>query len=44
VGDPSKAKRKLGWEPTVSFEGLVQLMVDAELERLRGEVQPATSR
>jgi GDPmannose 4,6-dehydratase len=42
VGDPSKAKRKLGWEPTVSFEGLVQLMVEAELERLRGEVARAT--
>ncbi len=42
VGDPAKAKRKLGWEPTVSFEGLVQLMVDAELERLRGEVARAT--
>ena len=41
VGDPAKAKRKLGWEPTVSFEGLVQLMVDAELERLRGEVARA---
>ena len=37
VGDPSKAKRKLGWEPTVTFEGLVQRIVDAELERLRGE-------
>jgi len=44
VGNPAKAKRKLGWEPTVSFEGLVQLIVDAELERLRGEVQPASSR
>jgi GDPmannose 4,6-dehydratase len=44
VGDPAKAKRKLGWEPTVSFEELVQLMVDAELERLSGEVQPASSR
>ena len=42
VGDPAKAKRELGWEPTVSFEGLVQLMVDAELERLRGEVARAT--
>ena len=42
VGDPAKAKRKLGWEPTVSFEGLVQLLVDAELERLRGEVARAT--
>jgi GDPmannose 4,6-dehydratase len=44
VGDPAKAKRKLGWEPTVSFERLVQLLVDAELERLSGEVQPASSR
>jgi GDPmannose 4,6-dehydratase len=42
VGDPAKAKRELGWEPTVSFEELVQLMVDAELERLRGEVARAT--
>ncbi|MEP7335433.1 MAG: GDP-mannose 4,6-dehydratase [Actinomycetota bacterium] len=41
VGDPSKAQRELGWKPTVSFEGLVQLMVDAELERLRGEVARA---
>ena len=39
VGDPAKAKRKLGWEPTMSFEGLVDVMVDAELERLRGEAE-----
>ena len=44
VGDPTKARTRLGWEPTVTFEGLVQLLVDAELERLRGEVQPASSR
>jgi GDPmannose 4,6-dehydratase len=37
VGDPAKARARLGWEPTVSFEQLVQLLVDAELERLRGE-------
>jgi GDPmannose 4,6-dehydratase len=43
VGDPAKAKRELGWEPTVSFEGLVQLMVDAELDRLRGEAERAGS-
>lgn len=29
-GDASKAKRELGWEPTVRFEALVRLMVDAE--------------
>ncbi len=44
VGDPAKARAKLGWEPTVTFEELVQLLVDAELERLRGELQPASSR
>jgi len=43
VGDPAKAQSKLGWQPTVSFEGLVQLMVDAELERLRGEAERAGS-
>jgi GDPmannose 4,6-dehydratase len=37
VGDPSKAKRKLGWEPTVTFEELVQRLVDAEVERLSDE-------
>jgi GDPmannose 4,6-dehydratase len=33
--DPTKAKRVLGWEPTVSFEDLIRMMVDADLERLR---------
>jgi GDPmannose 4,6-dehydratase len=35
VGDPSKAKRELGWEPEVSFEQLVEQMVRADLDRLR---------
>jgi GDPmannose 4,6-dehydratase len=35
VGDPSKAKRVLGWTPKVTFEGLVREMVHADLERLR---------
>jgi GDPmannose 4,6-dehydratase len=34
IGDARKAREKLGWEPAVSFEQLVQLMVDADLERL----------
>jgi GDPmannose 4,6-dehydratase len=34
VGDPSKAKRILGWSPTVSFEQLVRMMVDADLRSL----------
>ncbi len=32
VGDASKAKRQLGWEPQMGFTELVQLMVDADLE------------
>jgi GDPmannose 4,6-dehydratase len=34
--DPSKARRELGWTPKVGFEELVAMMVDADLERLRG--------
>jgi GDPmannose 4,6-dehydratase len=34
VGDPSRARSVLGWEPEVSFEQLVQEMVDADLRRL----------
>jgi GDPmannose 4,6-dehydratase len=35
VGDPGKAKRELGWEPTVDFRGLVRLMVDADLRAIQ---------
>jgi GDPmannose 4,6-dehydratase len=42
VGDPSKARETLGWKPTATFDGLVHLLVDAELARLRGEVARAT--
>ena len=35
LGDPSYAKQKLGWETEVTFEGLVKMMVDADLERLK---------
>src|SRR4051812_12976147 len=31
VGDPSKAKRALGWEPAIDFEGLVTMMVENDL-------------
>ncbi|MGA7746203.1 MAG: GDP-mannose 4,6-dehydratase [Candidatus Aquilonibacter sp.] len=34
IGDFSKAKRVLGWEPQVSFEELVEMMVRADLDRL----------
>jgi GDPmannose 4,6-dehydratase len=35
IGDPSKAGRVLGWEPTVSFPELIRMMVEADLEALR---------
>lgn len=35
LGDPSLAKKELGWEPSVSFEQLVKMMLDADLERLK---------
>jgi GDPmannose 4,6-dehydratase len=35
LGDASKAKRRLRWKPKVSFEGLVKMMVDADIARLR---------
>jgi len=34
IGDPSKARQKLGWEPAVTFTGLVKLMVKADLQAL----------
>ena len=37
IGDASKAKRVLGWEPKVDFEQLIEMMVDADLERLSAQ-------
>ncbi len=34
IGDASKARRELGWEPRTSFEELIRMMVDADLELL----------
>jgi GDPmannose 4,6-dehydratase len=38
IGDSAKAKEKLGWEPRTSFEELVKLMVESDLELLRSGV------
>jgi GDPmannose 4,6-dehydratase len=35
IGDPSKAHAKLGWEPQVSFEELITMMVEADIDRLK---------
>jgi GDPmannose 4,6-dehydratase len=43
VGDASKARRELEWAPRASFRELVELMVDADLERLTNELAWARS-
>jgi GDPmannose 4,6-dehydratase len=40
VGNPSKAREKLGWEPRTSFRELVEMMVDADLARLSAAGRP----
>ena len=37
IGDAAKARAKLGWEPTVSFRELIELMVEADLAALQAE-------
>jgi len=41
VGDATKARRVLGWQPEVSFEDLVRLMVETDLSRLRLQTENA---
>lgn len=40
VGDASKAKRELGWQPEVTFEELIGMMVDSDLKKLRDNPAP----
>jgi GDPmannose 4,6-dehydratase len=37
-GDPSKAREKLGWEPTVTFEELARIMVEADVKALEDQL------
>ena len=37
IGDASKARKNLGWKPSIAFEQLVAMMVDADLARLSGK-------
>ena len=39
VGDASRAAKVLGWSPTVDFEGLVTMMVDADMALLEGQLR-----
>ena len=39
LGDPSKARKILGWETKISFEELVRMMVDADLEKVKNNIR-----
>lgn len=39
IGDPKKAKEKLGWIPKTKFEELVQIMVEADIKRVEREIR-----
>ncbi|HEY8241297.1 MAG TPA: GDP-mannose 4,6-dehydratase [Kiritimatiellia bacterium] len=39
LGDPTKAKKQLGWKPKVNLQGLVKMMVDADMERVKREIR-----
>ena len=39
LGDPTKARKELEWEPEVDFEQLVTMMVDADMDRVAREKQ-----
>src|SRR5687768_10811098 len=43
IGDSSKARKELGWTPSVDFRGLVHMMVDADIERLSRAPQHVTA-
>lgn len=39
LGDPAKSRQELGWEPKVTFEEMVRMMVDSDLEHYRREMR-----
>ena len=39
IGDSSKAREQLGWEPSVTFAEMIRIMVDADLERLKRDAR-----
>jgi GDPmannose 4,6-dehydratase len=38
LGDPTKAKDKLGWEPATDFKSLIKMMVDADIEKVKNNI------
>jgi len=41
LGDPTKAREQLGWEPKVYFKELVKIMVEADIDLAKREAQIA---
>jgi len=39
LGSPEKAKLQMGWEPTVTFEGLINMMVEADMKRVTEQIK-----
>ena len=39
LGDPAKAKAKLGWTTDIDFPGLVNMMVDADMARIKHQLR-----
>lgn len=39
LGDSTKALKKLGWAPETSFEELIKMMIDADLERIKNDIK-----
>jgi len=38
LGDPTKARKRLGWKPEVNFKDLIKMMVDADLEKVKNNI------
>ena len=38
LGDPTKARKRLGWKPEVNFKSLIKMMVDADLEKVKNNI------
>ncbi len=43
IGDPKKSREKLGWQPRVSFEQLIQMMVDSDLELVQKQINASAA-
>ena len=44
IGDPGKAKKRLGWSPQVTFQEMIEMMVDSDLEIVQAEIDAGFTR